>query len=233
MKANYKSADKIWGREISNPDQKQQVAKRLAKRLKNGDVVGVGSGSTSFLAIKELTHKREKDGFNFSAIPSSIEMELICSALNIPTISLLAKTPDWSFDGADEVDEDGNMIKGRGGAMLREKMLIKASPEVYIVIDHSKRVKRLGQNFPVPIEIHPNAINIVIKALEQEKNVTNTLLRQAIAKDGPVITEDGNLILDVKLNTISTNTEDRLKSIVGVVETGLFIGYKPNIILAE
>jgi len=233
MNANYKAADEIWGREISNPKQKKQAAEQLARRLKNGDVVGVGSGSTSFMTIKELAARRNKEGLNFWAIPSSIEMELICSALSVPSTTLLARSPDWSFDGADEVDDNGSLIKGRGGAMLREKMLMKACPEVYIVVNSSKMVKRLGQKFPIPVEIHPEALQIVTEALNKLRGVTKIVTRQAVAKDGPVITEKGNLILDVSFSKIDDDMETKLKSIVGVVETGLFIGYRPKIILAD
>ena len=232
-KTDYKAADEIWGREITNPKQKQQAAEKLAMRLKKGDVVGIGSGSTSFMTIKVLASRRDNEGLDFWAIPSSLEMERICAALAIPTTTLIAKSPNWSFDGADEVDDNGNMIKGRGGAMLCEKMLIKASPEVYVVIDRSKRVKKLGQNFPVPIEIHPESLQIVTTALEILPEITKIVPRQAVAKDGLVITEKGNLILDVTFSKITTNMETKLKSMVGVVETGLFIGYKPKIILAD
>lgn len=232
-RVNYKAADKIWGREISNLKQKEQVAQRLAKRLKQGDVVGVGSGSTSFMTIKALAARRDKEGLDFWAIPSSIEMEQVCAALSVPTMSLLSQSPDWSFDGADEIDDSSSLIKGRGGAMLREKMLMLACPEVYIVVDKSKRVKRLGQNFPVPVEIHPEAVRIVMSTLKGLSGVTKISLRQAVAKDGPVITEKGNLILDVTFSKIAGDMEIKLKSITGVVETGLFIGYKTKIIIAD
>jgi ribose 5-phosphate isomerase A len=227
---NRLAKEAVWGREIINRQQKERVAAKLAKRLKNEDIVGVGSGSTSFLVLKALVQRRDKEGMTFRVITTSIEMELACAALSIPTTLLQVERPDWSFDGADEVDPRGNIIKGRGGALLREKMLMKASPEVYIVIDQSKHVKRLGKRFPVPIEIHPDAVHIVETALEQFDTVTDISLRQASAKDGPEITENGNLILDVKFSKINNQTEIRLKSIVGVVETGLFIGYQTKII---
>jgi ribose 5-phosphate isomerase A len=233
LRANLKTADEIWGREIINSKQKEQVALQLAKRLNKGDVVGVGSGSTSFMTIKALAARRDKEALDFWAIPASIEMELVCGALEVPTVSLLTKSPDWSFDGADEVDNNGSLIKGRGGAMLREKILMRTCPEVYIVVDKSKLVKRLGQNFPVPVEIHPEALAVVMKDLKELSGVTKTTLRQAVAKDGPVITENGNLIVDVSFSKIANDMEVKLKAIVGVVESGLFIGYKSKIILAD
>lgn len=229
--ANTGKADVIWGRDISSLPQKQLVASKIALKLKNGDVVGVGSGSTSFVTLKALAERSDEEGLAFRAITTSIEMELVCAALAVPTSLLRVERPDWSFDGADEVDPKGNIIKGRGGAMLREKLVIAASKKAYIVIDPSKRVKRLGEKFPVPIEIHPDAVQIVWQALKKFDSVTDITLRQAVAKDGPVITENGNLILDVRFSKIDAGMESRLKSLVGVVETGLFMGYKTNIIL--
>lgn len=214
-----------WDRLISNRVAKEKVAKKLALRLRNGDVVGVGSGSTSYLTLLELAKRRDKEGLSFKAITTSIEMEITCTALHIPVTMLGVERPDWSFDGADEVDSNNNLIKGRGGALLREKLLIKASPEVYIVTDSSKLVKRLGQNFAVPVEVHPEALQLVDSSLRLIKSVTSITLRQGDGKDGPVITEGGNLLLDVKFSNIPDGMEQKLKSIVGVVETGLFMNY--------
>ena len=225
--------DGLWGQRITNQKQKAAAAAMVVKRLKKGDVVGVGSGSTSFITLKALVQRRGSKGLDFLAIPTSIEMEMACAALSVPTTSLLSATPDWSFDGADEVDAKGNMIKGRGGAMLREKLIIKSSPEVYIVIDPSKKVRRLGQNFPVPVEVQPLAFQLASQAIEKMPNVTKVVLRQAVGKDGPVITEGGNLILDVSFNKIVDSTEAKLKGVVGVIESGLFIGYKPRIIISK
>lgn len=223
----------LWGRPISNRQAKERAAAKVAKRLQGGDIVGVGSGSSSFLTLVALAKRRDQDGLAFTAIPTSIEMELFCTELLVPTTQLRTAQPAWSFDGADEVDPAGNLIKGRGGAMLREKLLMARSPEVYIVIDPSKRVKRLGQNFPVPVEIHPEALTLVTTALTKFKTVVSIELRQAQGKDGPVITESGNLILDVHFDHIPASTEGKLKQLVGVVETGLFMGYKPTIVVSK
>lgn len=233
MKDQTALEDKLWGKPLGNREQKREVAATIAKRLKKGDVVGLGSGSTSFLTLLALVDRRDKEELNFRALTTSIEMELTCRELNVPVTSLRVENPDWSFDGADEVDPNGNMIKGRGGAMFREKMLMKACPEIYIAIDPSKQVKTLGKNFAVPVEVHPDALRIVENEIKKQKNISNITLRQAVAKDGPVITENGNVILDVKFNEISNDMEQKLKSIVGVIETGLFIGYKPTIVLSN
>ena len=231
MRWPEQNADTVWGRAIINRQQKMRVAEQVALQLKDNDVIGVGSGSTSFLTLKALANRRDKEGLHFRAIATSIEMELVCVSFAIPVVSLLNERPDWSFDGADEVDAKDNLIKGRGGAMLREKMLMSACKRVYIVVDPTKRVRRLGQNFPVPIEVIPEALRLVEQNLAKIKAIEHITLRQAKAKDGPVITETGNLIVDVKFGAIDNGMERRLKSIVGVVESGLFIGYKPTVII--
>jgi len=227
---NPLSKDSGWHRKITNRAQKEAAAKKLASRLKDGDIVGIGSGSTSYLCLIELVKRRDKEGLNFKAITTSLEMELVCAALSVPVTQLSVERPDWSFDGADEVDSNNNLIKGRGGAMLREKLLLKASPEAYIVIDPTKYVKRLGQNFAVPVEVFPEAVQLVEVELSKVKEVKHVVLRQAVVKDGPLVTEYGNLILDVTFSKIPNGTEQNLKQIVGVVESGLFMGYPVTII---
>lgn len=223
----------IWGREISNLDAKQKTAQKLALRLKKNDVVGVGSGSTSFLTVKALAVRKNLEGVNFTAMPTSIELAMICSALNIPVLVLGSTVPNWMFDGADEVDPKGNLIKGRGGAMFKEKILMKSCKEIYIVIDSSKKVSRLGEKFPVPIEIRPEAYQIALNYIKNLPYLEKATVRQAIAKDGPIITEAGNLIVDAKFKKISNTLETEIKKITGVIESGLFTGYKTKIIVSS
>lgn len=219
----------MWKEEIKNIEQKEQVAKKIAQRVQDGDVIGFGSGSTSYLTAIEIAHKVKMENLKITAIPTSYEMKMLCTYLEIPTATLEEKKPDWCFDGADEVDHDNWLIKGRGAAMFNEKLNIKASKEVYILVDESKIVNKLGTNFPIPVECNPKALNLVKEELY--KMGANTIeLRLALKKDGPVITENGNLILDVRFNNIDETLERRLKNITGVIETGLFIGYNVNIV---
>ena len=100
---------------ISNQEQKEKIAKEIAQKVKDGDVIGFGSGSTSYLAIKEIAKRIEEEELHITAIPTSYEIKALCHSLNIPTVSILEKRPDWAFDGADEVDKNNNwIIKGRG-----------------------------------------------------------------------------------------------------------------------
>lgn len=215
--------------EIKNKESKQIVANKIADKVKEGDVIGFGSGSTSFLAVCEIAKKIEKEKIKIIAIPTSYEIKMLCSYYNIQTASLLEKRPDWCFDGADEVDKNNWLIKGRGAAMFQEKLNIINSPKTYILVDETKFVSKLGEKCPVPVECFPNSINFVKERL-LEFGANEIILRKAVSKDGPVITENGNFILDVKFENISEDLEKKLKLITGVIETGLFIGYNVEIV---
>jgi ribose 5-phosphate isomerase A len=218
-----------WTSEISNREAKEKVAEEMALRVREGDVIGVGSGSTAFLAIQAIARKVHKENLNVTAIPTSAEVSLTCSILGLKTSSLLNLKPDWAFDGADEVDPKNNLIKGRGGAMFHEKLVMKSSRENYILVDDSKLVNKLGEKFAIPVEIYPSAIHLVEENLNAIGAI-HTKLRLAKSKDGPVITEAGNFIVDVKFNEVTESLEKEIKQIPGVIETGLFLGYDVKII---
>ena len=218
-----------WNGEISNKEEKEKVAKKIAEKVKDGDVIGFGSGSTSLLASIAIAKKIKEEKINITAIPTSHEIRLLCANLGIPTSSIVEKKPDWSFDGADEVNSDNWLIKGRGGAMFKEKLNIANSKETFILVDGSKFVSNLGEKFPVPIECFPEAISSIKEELTKFP-IKSMNIRLAKGKDGPVITENGNFILDVVFEKIDKDLEKRLKSIVGVIETGLFIGYPVTIL---
>jgi ribose 5-phosphate isomerase A len=222
-----------WTKPIANEASKRKVAERLAAVLKDGDTVGVGSGSTSFLTIQALAERRRQEGLHFVGIPTSIEVAMACSALGVPTASLIEARPDWSFDGADEVDPQGRLIKGRGGALYQEKLVMEASPRAFIVVDPSKFVGRLGEKFPVPVEIDPMAFSLLHERIGALPGVRQIDLRAAGGKDGPVITERGNLLLDVHFTQIAPDMHRTLKTMPGVVETGLFVGYDYELVSAD
>lgn len=210
---------------ISNKEQKEKVAKEIALKAKNGDIIGFGSGSTSYLAIKELAKRMEEENLKITAIPTSFEIKALCQELKIPTVSILEKKPDWAFDGADEVSKEDNIIiKGRGAAMFKEKLNIANSGITYILVDDSKFVDKLNEKFPIPIEVYPEAVNSVKEALT-DLGATECILRKAEKKDGPVFTENNNVILDTKFAEIYETLEEDIKSITGVIESGLFIDY--------
>jgi ribose 5-phosphate isomerase A len=221
-----------WRDGISNLDAKEKVAVQMASRLRHGDVVGVGSGSTSLLVLHALADKASENRWQFTAITTSIELEMACAELRVRTSSLVELRPDWSFDGADEIDAELNMIKGRGGAMLREKLIMASSPERYIVVDESKLVEQLGLKFPIPLELVPESLQLVRSQLNEKFDVHEVELRMAVGKDGPVITENRNLILDVRFDHVTPDLDPQLNSVPGIVGTGLFVGFYPTVISA-
>lgn len=220
-----------WSDNIINREAKEMVGKEIAAKIKDGDVIGAGSGSTVYITLLAIAERIKKENISIQIIPSSIEASMSCSQLNIPQTTLLDKKPDWTFDGADEVDPKHNLIKGRGGAMFKEKLLICNSSKTYIIIDETKLVKQLGSKFPVPIEVFPLSLLYVEKEIKA-MGANDIQLRMAKGKDGPIITENGNFILDAKFDYIDPSFENRIKQITGVIESGLFIGYDVEIIIA-
>lgn len=221
---------------IEHKEEKERLASIMAQRVKEGEIIGFGSGTTSYLTTLAIGEKVKEEGLHIKAIPTSHTIEKLCKSLDIPITSLEQEVPDWCFDGADEVDSQGNMIKGMGAAMFREKLNMVNSKENYILIDSSKRVSKLGQKHPIPIECEKRAANYVLekvkelgaKKLEwryQEEESSNQWREQT-----KFITDNGNYILHAWFDEIPSSLEKELKQIVGVIETGLFIGYPIHII---
>jgi len=220
-----------WSGTVINREGKEKVADEIAAKVKDGDVLGVGSGSTVYMALLAIAKKIKEQKLNIKAIPTSIEISMFCAKLGIPLTTLYEDKPDWLFDGADEVDPNRNLIKGRGGAMFKEKLLISSSPVNYIIVDDSKLVDKLGTNFPIPIEVFPGALLHVEHEL-RKLGPESITLRPAKGKDGSVITENGNLILDARFHDIESDLEIKIKSITGVIDSGLFINYDVKILVA-
>ena len=215
--------------DIKNKEEKQIIARKIIEKVKDGQVIGFGSGSTSYLTVIEIAKKIKEEKINITAIPTSLEIKMLCSYLGIPTTSLIEKKPDWSFDGADEVDANNWMIKGRGGAMFKEKLNIVNSPITYILIDESKKVDRLCSKFKVPVECYPEAIHYIKEELTKLGG-SEIEIRKAVGKDGPILTQNNNLILDVRFEKITKDLEKQIKAIPGVIESGLFIDYSIEVI---
>ena len=221
-----------WSDTIINQSGKLELAHQIAAQVKDRQIIGAGSGSTVYLALFAIAERVKKEGLNIKVIPSSLEITMACINLNIQVTSLLENKPDWAFDGADEVDPKHSLIKGRGGALFKEKLLIRSSPQNFILIDQTKLVDKLGSKFPVPIEVFPGALVYVESALK-DLSINNITLRAAKGKDGPIITENGNLLLDVWLDHIPDDMEQKIKSITGVIESGLFINHNVEIMVAK
>jgi len=220
-----------WSGDVSNRAAKEELGRRIAERVQDGQVIGVGSGSTSYIAIHAIAERARKERLSVTAVCTSQEVTLACVALDLPVASLLQRRPDWAFDGADEVDPERNLIKGRGGAMFMEKIVMHASPRNFILVDQSKLVTKLGEKFPIPVEVLPITLRLVEGELAAI-GATAIVMRLAVKKDGPVITEHGNFILDVRFKEIHKALERDIKSIPGVIESGLFIGRDVEIVVA-
>lgn len=219
-----------WSQEITNYDEKITVARIVASYARDNEVIGFGSGSTSFLAAQEIGRRIREEGLKITAIPTSNEIRMVCVSLGIPVATIDDVKPDWGFDGADEVTPEGWLIKGRGGAMFHEKLVMCNSPKTYILADRSKFVSRLCEKFPIPVECVPAACKSVTTRL-YELGADDVHLRlSGKAKDGPVLTENGNYILDAHFQEVNDSLESSIKQIVGVLESGLFIGYPVEVL---
>lgn len=214
-----------WNNNIKNKEEKEVLARKIASKVKDGDVISFGSGTTSFLAVKEIGKRCKEEGLRIIAIPTSNQIELLCNYLGIQTAKLGEYKIDWGFDGADEVDKNNWLIKGLGGALYREKMNLKQTPIVYILVDKSKLVERLGEECAVPVECEINKVDVVSEKL-RKIGAFDFKIRKEKNNDNNYITDNGNYIIDAKFKIIDENMEDRINQIDGVLENGLFINYR-------
>ena len=221
-----------WSNKISNKASKELVAQEIAGLAKDGDAIGAGSGSTVYLTLFALAQRVKQESLHIEIIPASAEISMTCIQLGLPQTTLWNKRPDWTFDGADEVDPHNNLIKGRGGAMFKEKLLIRSSGKTFIIVDPSKLVNILGSKFPIPVEVFPHALSYVEKELRR-LGASEISLRPAHGKDGPILTENGNFILDTRFHYIDASLEEQLKTITGVIESGLFINYDIEVVVTR
>ena len=209
---------------------KKLAGEKAAEYVKDGMVVGLGSGSTVRYTILKLGEML-KDGLDIISIPTSIETENLARTLGIKISSLNEYSEvDLTIDGADEVDKNLNLIKGGGGALLREKMVAHASRYEIIVVDESKISEYLG-NFPLPVEIVKFGYKRTINTL---KNLGCT--PKIRMRDNKIfITDNGNYIVDCKFERIEkpSELEMEIDKIPGVVETGLFVGLANEVIVGE
>ena len=217
MKASRSSAGWI-------EDAKRRAALEAIKHVRNGHIIGLGSGSTAAYAIQEIGRLIRKKKWQVFGVPTSHQAFLLAVDCGIQ-VTTLEEHPkvDVTIDGADQIDPDLNMIKGMGGALAREKIVASTSEHEIIVADETKLVERLGINHPVPVEVLPSAAIVVMSRIRELEG--KPVLRAGTGKVGPVVTDNGNFILDVSMKRIDDPREldMDLKRISGVVETGLFI----------
>ena len=215
---------------IMNSEQiKQQLGIKAAEMVQDGTTIGIGTGSTANYFILALG-ERVKKGLNIRGVPTSDSSKLLAEESGIPTLDLNdAETIDIAFDGADEINDSLDLIKGGGGAMLQEKMVAFAARHFIVMADESKMVQQLGK-FPLPVEVVPygwKKVKLYIEAMGC-KQVT---LR--IRDENVFITEHEHYILDCHFNTIPDpdTLNQQLHSIPGVVETGLFLHMAKDVLV--
>jgi len=212
---------------------KRAAAEAAVELVEDGMVVGLGSGSTAAFAIEALG-RRHRQGLRFIGIPSSERTAALATSAGIPLTSFAEhRQVDLTIDGADEVERGTlNLIKGLGGALLREKIVAAASRRLAIIVDGSKLVDRLGTRAPVPVEVVAFGQEATLAALE----VLGASARLRVSPAGkPFVTDGGNRILDCSFGPITdpARLEERIGRIVGVVESGLFIGRADPVFVAD
>ena len=222
-------------RKDSIEEAKLNAALESVKHVKDESVLGLGSGSTISYVIREIGALVKKGEIRVLAVPTSYQTFQLAIQHGIP-ITTLAEHPtlNIAIDGADQIDQKLNLIKGMGGALTQEKIVAEASKKFIVVADERKKVKFLGENnHPVPIEAMSFALSLVMKKLE--KLGGRPVLRMSKGKVGPVVTDNGNFILDVDFGIIQNplEKETKLKNIPGVIETGLFIEMADLVYLGE
>jgi ribose 5-phosphate isomerase A len=212
---------------------KRAAAEEAVKLVENGMVVGLGTGSTAAFAIEALA-RRHRQGLHFLGVPTSERTAARAAAAGIPLTSLAEhRQIDLTIDGADEVERGTlNLVKGLGGALLREKIVAAASRHLAIIVDRSKLVDRLGTHAPVPVEVVAFGLEATRATLEVLGATARLRLSPAAE---PFVTDSGNRIIDCNFAPIAdpARLEERIRRVVGVVESGLFIGRADPVFVAD
>ncbi len=211
---------------------KRQAALRALDHVADGMLLGLGSGTTAEIFVEELG-RRVADGLRVLGVPTSLEVTRLAAQHHIPVTDLDdGASIDLTVDGADEVDPRTlNLVKGHGGALVREKLVAAASREEIIIVDSSKLVERLGERGPVPVAVVPFAWQHTARAIER----LNARAERRRGADGrPFISDDGLYVLDCHFSPIASpaGLARSLKELVGVVEHGLFLGMAQTVIVA-
>ncbi len=209
---------------------KRLAAERSVDYIQSGMIVGLGTGSTVYYAINRLG-KLVKQGLEIKAIATSLDSEKLAMGLGIPLISTSEiKTINLTIDGADEVDPNWSLIKGGGGALLREKIVAASSKDFIVIVDESKLVEKLGK-FPLPVEVVRFGYEIVMRNLKEYG--FNPKLREISGI--PFVTDNGNYIIDCQIGFIDKPAElhSTINELVGVVDNGLFVDYATKIIVGH
>ena len=207
--------------------KKNAAEKAVEENVKKNMVLGIGSGSTVVYAVKKIAELNKENNLNLKCIPTSFQSYqlIVENGLNLVSLDQYPEI-DLDIDGTDEIDKDLNLIKGGGGCLVQEKIIASNSKKLIIVADFRKNSTNLGENWKkgIPIEVIPMAYVPIMKKLNKLKG--KPILRMAQSKAGPLITDNGNFIIDVDFGIIKNPSElnEKILFIPGVVDTGFFIG---------
>ena len=215
---------------------KQIVADAAIRDVKSDMILGLGSGSTAALMIKSLAKEiRSGKLQNIRGVATSFQSEVLALELDIPLVDLASVSQiDLAIDGADEVDPGFQLIKGGGACHVREKLVASKADKLLIVIDETKLVNKLNQSFPLPVEVLPNSWKQVQDVISEMNG--SSRLRMATKKAGPIVTDQGNLILDVLFKdgiNNPKNIEMSINNIPGVLENGLFVDITDKVLVGK
>jgi ribose 5-phosphate isomerase A len=205
---------------LTTDDAIKALSPQALKMIKNNFVIGLGSGRAATAIVKLLSSHIRKNKFSVKAVPTSLQIKMEAEKGGIPIVEAdQISHIDLVFDGADQIDAKGNMIKGGGGALLREKILTSIANKVIIIADESKFVKKLDRS--IPVEVHPFARNIVDIQIRKYGGKPHVRL---LERGYPFVTENGNIILDCDFGKISNPRElaTKIIEIPGVMEVGIF-----------
>ena len=215
-------------------NDKQLVAQHAAKLVKNGMIVGLGTGSTADYFIAELARRQSEEGLQITCVASSIVSTLKAQELGLSLLAIEHLTQlDLYVDGADEVTPDNTLLKGQGADLVREKLLARASDQFIVLVDQSKLVSHIGANFPIPVEVMPFAWQLVQQSLKKLGGKGG--LRQNNSGNGLAVTSYGSLVLDMSFDPQrgSAELDTVLNAIPGIVEHGIFSGLASTVFMAD
>jgi ribose 5-phosphate isomerase A len=217
-------------------DAKERAGEWAASQVRDGMAVGLGTGSTAAFFIRGVARRVREEGLKLRLLASSSYSTILLATELGLTLSTLEQVDalDLYADGADEFDPQKRLIKGRGAAMVREKHLVHLADRFLVLVDPSKRVERLGTNFPVPVECLPFTTGLVRNELIKLGALSVTVRPAGTSKDGPVVSDQGNFVLDARFDAAGdvAGLDGAINAIPGVVGHGLFTRYADRVTVA-
>jgi ribose 5-phosphate isomerase A len=219
---------------MNNQSHLQLLANELSLRVLNGQCIGVGTGTTVEAVLKAIKDRIVSENLKVTFVPTSYQSTFKLEGFGLTVLSPSTTCNiDWAFDGADEVDPDLRLLKGRGAAMLHEKIIASRAEKFIVVVTEDKRVDKLGSLMAVPVEVIPESLTFV-KMMLKKLGAVSIVMRTGISleREVPIFTQEGNLILDARFNEIKNDLEQQINNTPGVVENGIFTYLAHEVLLA-